>query len=214
MFCPKCGVEQSDDSQFCRKCGVAQITVATSGGAAAAVAPARSPMVEETNEASKNALKWVGSTLLVLFVCGLVWFYHSSNSAPVAPPQSPAPVPQLHTLSMPKDAFTVRQLAFNYYRFVVPAGAFNVAMKGHFTATGGAHNDIEVAVLNEDEFVNWRNGHAPTNALYNSGRVTQDTINVALSNDAATYYLIFNNRFSLISPKAVEANVNLTYSTQ
>jgi hypothetical protein len=75
------------------------------------------------------------------------------------------------------------------------AGATNVTMKGHFTATGGGRNDIEVFVLAEDEFVNWQNRHS-VNALYRSGQVTQDSINLTLPSDAATYYVVFSNKFS------------------
>jgi hypothetical protein len=41
MFCSQCGTDHSDDSQFCRKCGRSLAVATTGGGAAAAVAPAR-----------------------------------------------------------------------------------------------------------------------------------------------------------------------------
>jgi len=114
---------------------------------------------------------------------------------------------------MPNGAFTVSALAANNYTFTVPAGAFDVTMKGHFAATGGSGSDIEVVVVSEDEFVNWQNGH-PSKAFYNSGRVTQDTIKLNLPSDAATYRVVFSNKFSLFTPKAVEANVDLNFYTR
>jgi hypothetical protein len=41
MFCSHCGTNHPDDSQFCRKCGQTLAVVTSTGGAAAAVAPAR-----------------------------------------------------------------------------------------------------------------------------------------------------------------------------
>jgi hypothetical protein len=114
---------------------------------------------------------------------------------------------------MPVGAFTVGALGASNYSFVVPAGAFQVTMKGHFAATGGSGNDIEVVVVNQDEFTNWQNGH-PTKAYYNSGKTTQDTINLTLPADAATYYVVFNNKFSLFTPKAVQANVDVNFYTR
>lgn len=211
MFCSKCGVDLPEDSQFCRKCGQAQSVAPTSAGAAAAVAPARIRVA--TLPPKNNTAKWVLGLLALLFICGLVWqmslhAFDYSHTAAQTPPL------QQHKLSMPKGAFTVRQLSTSNYRFVVPAGASDVTMKGHFTATGGSGNDIEVVVISEDEFVNWQNGHLPTHPLYNSGKVTQGSINLTLPADAATYYVVFNNKFSIISPKAVEANIDVNFYTR
>jgi len=118
---------------------------------------------------------------------------------------------QQHKLTMPEAAFTVRQQNAHSFRFVVPSGATNVTMKGHFAAAGGSGNDIEVFVANEDEFVNWQNGHPPTQTFYNSGKVTQDTLNVTLPADVGTYYIVFSNKFSLISPKAVESKIEVDF---
>jgi hypothetical protein len=202
-------MEQQSGSQFCRSCGAAQSVGSTSGGAAAAVAPARIPVAPAPTPSSSATWPVVGLLFLVILF-GSVWQFsmrgNSSHSiAQLLPPQQ-------HKLTMPETAFTVRQLNAHSFRFVVPTGATNVTMKGHFAATGGAHNDIEVFVINEDEFVNWQNGHPPAQTFYSSGKVTQDTINVTLPADVGTYYIVFSNRFSLISPKAVESNFEVDYA--
>jgi hypothetical protein len=213
MYCHKCGMEQPNESQFCRNCGVSQSVASTSGGAAAAVAPARIPATAPQVQGSSTLLKVICGLPLFILICWIVWqsSLHAFGGHLTAAPQTP-PVQQ-HKLSIPKGAFTVRQLGTSNYQFAVPAGAFDVTMKGHFAATGGVGNDIEVFVVSEDEFVNWQNGH-PTQALYNSGKVTQDSINLTLPADAATYYVVFNNKFSLISPKAVEANIDVNFYTR
>ena len=99
------------------------------------------------------------------------------------------------------------------YKFTVPAGASNVTLKGHFTASGGSGSDIQVVVVNEDEYVNWQNGH-PTKTFYNSGKLTQGSINITLPSDPTTYYVVFSNKFSLLTPKAVQASVDLSYYTR
>jgi hypothetical protein len=96
------------------------------------------------------------------------------------------------------------------FKLTVPADASYVTLQGHFAATGGSGNDVEVYMLPEDGFTNWENIHSAT-PLYSSGRVTQDTLNVALPPDAGTYYLVFSNKFSLVTPKAVQTNITLTY---
>lgn len=73
-------------------------------------------------------------------------------------------------------------------------------VKGKFRATGGSHNDIEVYILDDDGFENWRNGNQ-AQTYYNSGRVTVGTYGVTLP--AGSYHLVFNNRFSVVSNKAV-----------
>lgn len=78
-----------------------------------------------------------------------------------------------------------------------------------YSATGGSGNDIEVYVLTDDEFVNWQNGHS-TPTYYNTGRVTQSSINAALPN-GGSYNPVLNNRFSLPTSKAVAASVNVSY---
>jgi len=58
--------------------------------------------------------------------------------------------------------------------------------------------------------VNWQNGHK-TRTLYNSGRVTQSGIEVQLPSSTGICYLVFDNRFSILTPKAIQANVKMNY---
>ncbi len=108
-------------------------------------------------------------------------------------------------------AFTVPAHSAKQYKFAVPPGATAVRLDGHFAATGGPRNSIEVWVMNDDEFVNWLNHHPPR-AIYNSAKVTQGTLRVSLPSDAGTYHVVFNNEFSVLTPKAVEAGLTLKYA--
>jgi hypothetical protein len=113
---------------------------------------------------------------------------------------------------MLKDtAFVVGASGYTYEGFTVPSGATQVKLQGHFVATGGSGNDIEAYVLTEDGFANWKAGHS-ANTFYNSGRVTQDTLNVSLPADAGKYYLLFSNKFSWLTPKGVQtSDMKLTF---
>lgn len=119
--------------------------------------------------------------------------------------------PQVVTKPVGDPAFTVAAHSAKHYQFAVPPGATEVRLDGHFTATGGPRNSIEVWVMNDDEFVNWLNHHPPK-AIYNSAKVTQGTLRVSLPSDAGTYHIVFNNEFSVLTPKAVEASLTLKYA--
>jgi hypothetical protein len=92
----------------------------------------------------------------------------------------------------------------------VPPGATGVQLQGSFTASGGSGNDVEVYVLPETDFVNWQNRHG-AKTYYNSGKVTVGNLNLTLPSDAGSYYLVFDNRFSLLSQKSVRLNATFTY---
>ena len=113
---------------------------------------------------------------------------------PQNPPQNPRITP---------PAFTIPAGSYLFYPFVIRKSG---VLYGRFEATGGNGNDIEVLVLGQDEFTNWKNGHI-ANAWYNSGRLTVSNILVQLP--PGVYYLIFSNTFSILTPKAVTANIFL-----
>jgi hypothetical protein len=122
--------------------------------------------------------------------------------------QDAAVVP--HSETVLDTAFTVKSGEFLPYKFSVPVNAKQVKVNGHFEASGGSKNSIEVFITNEDGLANLKNKNH-YKIFYSSGRVTQDTLKVSLPSSADTYYLIFDNRFPLAAAKAVKANATVSY---
>jgi hypothetical protein len=197
MFCPQCGKQIPDDSQFCSKCGR---SIASLMLPAAPRRPAKPFPVG----------RWVLLAVLAVAVAWVVGFanFHTTNSSPPVP-AAPAIVRAPRTETIANTSTTVGAGSFTYYKFVVPPTATQPSVEGHFSATGGFGNDIQVLVVNEDSFVNFQNGH-PSEAYFNSGKVTQNSINALLPGPGA-YYVVCNNRFGLLAPKAVEIDALLHY---
>jgi hypothetical protein len=87
----------------------------------------------------------------------------------------------------------------------VEVGSAGAELNGNFQATGG-NNDIEVYITNSDGLANFQSNLA-FRRWYESKRSTRDTFTVNLP--AGVFYLIFSNRFSFITPKAVTADVTI-----
>lgn len=206
MFCHKCGTETPDDSQFCRKCGQSLGAASAGGGAAAIPAPVA---------AKPKAVRpgFVVALLVVLAFIGWMIISAQQRASTSGGTQGsffPTIVSTPRTVNIGNGALSVGALQYRYYTLVVPAGARNVKVQGHFTATGGAGNDIEVFLLNDESFTNWRNHHQ-SSAYYNSGKITVGDVAATLPDGGGNYYLVFNNNFSLLTAKAVEFNGTMTY---
>ena len=203
MFCTKCATDLQDDSQFCRKCGQPQQRGVSVGGGLG-VAPAAIPPQPKSNPAVRIPV--IVGILLIGFAG---WFMSYLNQqARVNAVHQPSI--QLHRYTIGTGTLTANPANYTFYPLEVPVGATNVRMQGHFSASGGAGNDVEVFLMNQDEYTNWQNRHA-TGTFYKSGRVTVGDVNVTLPEGAGKYYLVFNNRFSLFSQKVVAQNITLTY---
>lgn len=118
-------------------------------------------------------------------------------------------VQQQRQMPITSGAATVNAMSYSWWSFIVPPNVSTISVNGHFSAAGGAGNDIECYILDEDAFVNFKNGHQ-VSTMFNSGKVTTGAINAGL-NSPGTYYLVLDNRFSLLSPKAVEIQATLSY---
>ncbi len=212
MFCQKCRAELPDGSQFCSKCG-APIEYTLIGSCI--TPPKLASLTASTSEKTKSSGKLIGwlailALIFLAYVGGRIFSSRQTTPHPRPVMEIQRPVPQAHTVTITNTAFTVKAASFSYFKFDVPPNAANVVVSGHFTATGGSGNDIELSLMNEDNFVNMQNGHEAS-VFYKSGRVTQSSMGVDLPSAPATYYLIFDNRFSLLTPKAVQVNATLTY---
>lgn len=218
MFCSYCGTEVAEESRFCRKCGTAfGITVAAPpAGFSAAAAPV--PALERPSiydERPSPVGRWV---LMVLLIIVIGWAVLSITTLrPSAAKERDQLQRQLAqpsirhmTTNIAGTPFIIAPGHYVYYTLAVPPRCVNVALNGNFSASGGGGNDVEVFLLDDDGFVNWQNGHQ-TPTFYNSGRVTQSTVDVQLPNNAKKYYLVFSNTFSLVSNKAITAALTLQY---
>lgn len=196
MFCPSCGKELPDGSQFCVQCGKP-----TSSAPSTLTA-------SEPQKKGVPPLRLIGFALLLFLLLGAYWSQKGRDERREAIQQT---FPTRTTVQQPltNGAATVSATGYTWYPFTIPAGATSVAVNGHFTASGGTGNDIECYLLDEDGFANLKNGH-PANTYYNSGKVTQATIGAA-NLPAGKYYLVLDNRFSLLTPKAVQIQATLTY---
>lgn len=199
MFCPKCGKELPDGSQFCLQCGQSL--------AGRAVAP---PPIAPRKSGFTIFPHGAGWILPIIFIVVLVWGW-AQISKTGANGTGPHIIRTTVTQPIANAAVTVNADGYSYYKFEVPPGATNVAVDGHFSAAGGIGNDIEVCVLSDDAFVNFQNHHSAS-TFFNSGKLTQSAIHAVLPAGGGTYYLLLNNNFSLITPKAVQINAVLHYT--
>lgn len=77
---------------------------------------------------------------------------------------------------------------------------------GHFKTEGASGNEIRAFIFDADGFANWQNGHI-VKTYYDSGKVTTGKIDVRLK--AGTYYLVFDNRFSGLSNRAITSDIQI-----
>jgi len=119
--------------------------------------------------------------------------------------QQPAPAssqnPPAYNGSTTGSTFTVPERAASWAVITVPSDG-NRHLQGTFAARGGSGNDIEVLIGDE----NVANGHQGM-VWYDSGKVTTGKVDLTLA--PGTYYLIFNNRFSFLTPKTLYSDIQI-----
>jgi hypothetical protein len=120
---------------------------------------------------------------------------------------------EIHPLSTPivqeivNENVTVNASSYAYYNFTVPSAASTIQVNGNFTVAGG--NDIKVYIMDESNFKNWQNGQNPS-TYYNSGELTAGNFTVTLPS-SGTYYLVYDNTFSLNMQKNVDTQASFAY---
>jgi len=121
--------------------------------------------------------------------------------------QDSEPQMQAQAQSIVSEAFSLKGGQYMSYKFTIPESSGGGTVVGNFVASGGS-DDIFVVITNESGLTNIKSGNS-YKAYYDSGKVSADDINVNLS--PGTYYIVFSNAHSLMTPKAVNANVSVEY---
>jgi hypothetical protein len=150
------------------------------------------------------ALSWI-TILFAAFGC------YSKKPAQTTVVTAPEITMQHLSQNVAGGSFVVEPGQYKSFKLSIAAGMAKPRVEGTFSATGG-NNDVEVFLLEENQFLNWQNSHK-ADMLYTSGRVTAEKLKVVLPEDPANYVLVFSNKFSIIRNKAVTANVTLQYDS-
>ncbi|HZY46776.1 MAG TPA: hypothetical protein VFE96_03160 [Candidatus Bathyarchaeia archaeon] len=114
-----------------------------------------------------------------------------------------------HTGNIVNGLITVRPGTYNYYQFTVPVGATSTALGGSFSVSGGTGNNIEVLVMDQSNYNNWKSGYQASK-FYDSGQVTSGTLTASLPT-GGVYYLVYSNIFSSSTTKSVQTTAYLYY---
>ena len=114
------------------------------------------------------------------------------------------------TLVVANGTIQVPAGSWNYYQINILGSMTNPHLSGTFTAHGGSGNDIVVLIMTDTEYTNWSNGHSVT-PEYNSTQLTTSSFDVALP--IGMHYLIYNNTFSPLSVKTVDAFAQLDWES-
>jgi zinc-ribbon domain len=205
IICSKCGSSNDDESIYCGSCGSLLSSSYTSSSP-----PDQTPLMETAppgpGRRIPNRTRNIVIALAVIIILLIVVAFISAKDAGPTAAQS-------QTLNIVNGSLTVEERGFLYYQFTVPTGTTNAQVEGSFTVKAVAGSGIQVYVMDNLNLSTWANSpsNAHVSAYYKSGQVTSGSINIRLS--PGTYYLIFDNTFSIFYPKDVQANVSLAYNS-
>jgi hypothetical protein len=149
--------------------------------------------------------------LIILAIVAIVWTGRNSfRSAPLED-YAPSVIVSKHTEKIGTGHIVVNARKVFYYKLPIK-DMRDIHVTGHFLALGGLGNDIDVVLAEEKEFGKWMDGQ-PAKVYYQSGKTTSGDIDAKLPLYDATYYLCFDNRFSVLSAKTINIDISLFYST-
>jgi hypothetical protein len=149
-------------------------------------------------KANKTLLLSVFTVVVIIAVGLLAVFLMQNGTQPLS-----TPIVQ----EIVNGNVTVNASSYADYNFTVPSAASTIQVNGNFTVAGG--NNIKVYIMDESNFKNWQNGQSPS-TYYNSGELTAGNFTVTLPS-GGTYYLVFDNTFSLNMQKNVDTQESFAY---
>ena len=88
----------------------------------------------------------------------------------------------------------------------------NFHVVGHFNASGGTGNDIQVVLADEGEFQNWINGHQ-ARVFYSTDKITDGKMDVGPL-APGRHVMAFSNKFSVFADKYVFTEIEANWMVQ
>ena len=215
LGCSQCGATLPDEAQFCLKCGKP------------VALPPKDPIRIERSIADLAPRRIKKGRIVLWALVGLLLgaiLWAATSESPFAQGIQEL-VGWKHDQTILESSFAVTAHNFRYYKFDLPEGSMNLSIVGQFTSSGdkksagtkakdgdGDDNDVEVYVLSEPAFAVWQNGYA-IGSVYESGRVSQGSMQADLPAGGGAYYLVFSNQFSTRNAKNINATVMLRYKS-
>jgi len=95
--------------------------------------------------------------------------------------------------------------------FTIDSSWKYISIEGWFHASGGAQNDIEVFICDDNTYSDWKSGRKITPVL-NTGRKTIGEIDFSLPEKWKKYHLVFSNIFANTT-KYIQSQIDLRYYT-
>jgi osmoprotectant transport system substrate-binding protein len=89
----------------------------------------------------------------------------------------------------------------------------DVRIVGWCMASGGPFDNIEMLLLNDINFSNWKNFHKLKDPIYQSEKITKEQISLEIKKGTGSYHLVISNRFSEFSSKEVLVKAYLYYQS-
>jgi hypothetical protein len=167
-----------------------------------------------------SRLPWIlGIGAVLIVAAAIIW---SSSSKPkggddVAPaaeaPAKSAPAPKTRYMPVNQKIATgqiiVKANGYVQYRLTITPEMVDPTVTGSFNASGGSGNDIQAAIADEPNYMNWINGHPAQVFWGTQDKQTTAKFDVKLA--PGMYYLVFSNKFSAFTDKQVFVEVDLNY---
>lgn len=186
--CPECGSDISDQTPACPKCGY----------------PIKNRLLSSPSQPNKPIRKGSLSKWLLLFLLLIVLILILKNNYSRI---GSSFIPFQHTLTLVQGSIVAKAGYYRSYEFSTVSNAHNNKLSGRFQASGGSGDDIRVIIMTKDDYTNFVNGHS-AHCYYDSGKNTVSTIDVDLPSGPQNYVLVFDNTFSILTDKEVNANIN------
>ena len=137
--------------------------------------------------------------------CGIALAFVVLAAPPAVNAQEPT------ELTVVRSTFRVEPGKASQFRFTLPAYYRDGRIAGNALAEGGWGNDIRVLILTARQFETWaRNVKSET--LFNSGQRRSVVLSVPVT-DPGTYYVVFDNRFSTLAAKRVQADIRFVHGS-